>query len=238
MRRMRRAVAALTLAATALTALVPAASAARPPAKQVYSITGTATADATATGVQLQVQNATRNALRVLDIGDAVSMTAGPNTRWVVVSGLVPSNATPDDIDAGDVVTVSVRAPRNSSLATLLATPAGRVADVTARAHPGGRPYYYVATVGSVDTVGKTISATVQDGNIWGLRSMLGAPVAQTFVYDAATVFVKGGPRLISAGALGPNDVIAIRSWAAPWTPVATVASTPAAHVRLIRDLP
>lgn len=236
---MRRLGGALVATAAVAALLAPAAGART--ATAVYTVNGTAVTDATSTGVAIQVTGGSKNALRVLDLGDAFGVSANARTKWVVVNGLTPSQGAPADVDAGDKVSVQIRAPRAASAAALAAAPAIRVTDVTARSHPGGWPYLYDATVTGVDTGAKTLAVNVYDGNLNGLRSMLGAPVAETFIYADSTVFVKGSPRgpvLITAGALHAGDKIAIRTWAARWTPVATIAASPVSHVRLLKAAP
>jgi hypothetical protein len=55
------------------------------------------------------------------------------------------------------------------------------------------------------------VSITVQGGNKQALRTMLGAPVTQTFAYDGSTEFLKwtaGKPAVVGAGDLAAGDFV------------------------------
>ena len=113
--------------AVAIAGLSLAGSASAHPRGIAYEFRGTAVvAPGTgATQIQVQVAGGNRPALKAL-IGAAqpTTFTTDTRTRWIAVHGNTPVLAASDTVLAGDLVTVVVRAPWTTPLATLVATPA------------------------------------------------------------------------------------------------------------------
>ena len=87
--------------------------------------------------IQVQVTGGNRQALKAL-IGAAqpTTFTTDGGTRWIAVHGNMPLLGASDTVLAGDIVRVVVRAPFHTPLATLVATPAASVTDLSARTRP------------------------------------------------------------------------------------------------------
>ena len=138
---------------------------------------------------------------------------------------------------AGDIVRVVVRAPRHTPLATLIATPAASVTDLSARTRPTGRLFLFGATAAAVDTTNHTLTVDVNFGNWRGLFALLGQPVHQTFTYDANTVFLKwrhGVPIGVDPSVIHAGDPLTLRVFGPTWnTPLATLLTTPLWRVKL-----
>jgi hypothetical protein len=191
-----------------------------------------------ATSIQVAVDGGNRQALKAL-LGAAQPTTfkTDGHTRWIVVHGNTPLLGASDYVLAGDIVRVTVRAPFHTPLATLLATPAASVTDLSARTRPTGRLFLFGATASAIDTTNHTITVDVNFGNWRGLFSMLGQPVHQTFTYDAATVFLKwrhGVPIGVDPSVIHPGDPLTLRVFGATWnSPLATLLATPLWRVKL-----
>jgi hypothetical protein len=191
-----------------------------------------------ATQIQVQVDGGNRPALKAL-LGAAQPTTfkADGHTRWIVVQGNTPLLGASDTILAGDLVRVAIRAPFHTPLATLLATPAASITDLSARTRPAGRLFLFGAVASAVDTTNHTITVDVNFGNWRGLLSLLGQPVHQTFTYDANTVFLKwrhGVPIGVDASVIHAGDPLTLRVFGATWnTPLATLLATPLWRVKL-----
>ena len=136
--------------------------------------------------------------------------------------------AASDTVLAGDIVRVVVRAPWHTPLATLVATPAASVTDLSARTRPAGRLFLFGATAAAIDTTAHTITVDVNFGNWRGLFALLGQPVHQTFTYDANTVFLKwrhGVPIGVDPSVIHAGDPLTLRVFGPTWnTPLADAA--------------
>lgn len=166
-----------------------------------YEFVGTVNGVDTATNhIAVNVTGGNRAALRAM-IGQPASESflVDANTRYVTWSGGAPSPSGLLGVQAGERVRVLVRAPRNSPLSTLLATPARRVAVRIAPLPHRGPAWVFVGTCSSVGP--SNIALTVTGGNWLALWKMLGQPVAQTFAFDAQrTIFVswtRGVPTVV-----------------------------------------
>ena len=90
-----------------------------------------------ATTIQVQVDGGNRQALKaLLGAAQPTTFTIDGHTRWIAVNGNTPVLGASDTVLAGDIVRVVVRAPFHTPLATLLATPAASVTDLSARTRP------------------------------------------------------------------------------------------------------
>jgi hypothetical protein len=227
-----RLVTTVTLAALACAVVAAAATAGGK--GRLYQFRGELLA-ASSSSVQVQVEAGNRPALRAL-LGQAQDQTfaVGTGTEILVWQAGVPHVASTADLKQGDWVTVSVHAKGRVSLSDLEASPAGTVADRSARPNPPARPLYlYVGTVAGAQAGGH-IALHVKAGNHRALRSLIGQSADQTFSYDDGTIFLlwQGKvPTVIDASQLQAGDRITIRIRAPRAATLAQVESTPAAHV-------
>jgi hypothetical protein len=191
-----------------------------------------------ATQIQVQVTGGDRIALKAL-LGAAQPTTfiADTRTRWITVNGNTPLLGASDTILAGDLVRVVVRAPRHTPLASLVATPAASVTDLSARTRPAGRLFLFGAKAAAIDTAAHTITVDVNFGNWRGLFALLGQPVHQTFTYDANTVFLKwrhGVPIGVDPGVIHAGDLVTLRVFGPAWNaPLSALVTTPLWRVKL-----
>ena len=188
--------------------------------------------------IQVQVDGGNRPALKAL-LGAAQPTTfkTDGGTRWIVVNGNTPVLGASDHVMTGDIVRIAIRAPFHTPLATLLATPAASVTDISARTRPAGRLFLFGATASAVDLTAHTITVDVNFGNWRGLFALLGQPVHQTFTYDGNTVFLKwrhGVPFGVDPSMIHAGDALTLRTFGATWnTPLATLLTTPLWRVKL-----
>jgi hypothetical protein len=99
--------------------------------KPLFLFRGTYAGSPTAGKFNVDVKGGNRLALRKL-IGQSSStqtFSYDANTIFLLWQGKVPTVIGPADLKAGDRITVRIRAPRRSSLSTLLATPARHVGE-------------------------------------------------------------------------------------------------------------
>jgi hypothetical protein len=99
--------------------------------KPLFLFRGTYAGSPTAGKFNVDVKGGNRLALRKL-IGQSSStqtFSYDANTIFLLWQGKVPTVIGPADLKAGDRITVRIRAPRHSSLSTLLATPARHVGE-------------------------------------------------------------------------------------------------------------
>ncbi len=236
-RTIRLTVVALAVAVASLTLAGAASAHARGIA---YEFRGTAVVapGSAATQIQVQVTGGNRQALKaLLGAAQPTTFALDAKTRWIAVNGNTPVLGASDTVLAGDVVRVVVRAPRNTPLATLVATPAASVTDLSARTRPHGRLFLFGATAAAIDTTAHTITVDVNFGNWRGLFALLGQPVHQTFHYDSSTVFLKwrhGVPIGVDPSVIHAGDPLTLRVFGATWnTPLATILATPLWRVKL-----
>ena len=144
----------------------------------------------------------------------------------------VPHVGSTADLHQGDFVTVRIRAPRGSTLQTIVSTPAATVAD---RAAPhGGLPLWMFAGTVAGPQSGGTIALHVESGNWKALQAMLGQPLDQSFAYDDGTIFLlwQGNvPTVIDPSQLQAGDRITVRIRAPRAATLAQVEATAANHV-------
>ena len=199
-----------------------------------YSFSGTllATPGASATSVSLQVRAGNRPALRAM-LGNAqneVFDTAG--SEVLLWSRGVPHVGSSADLQAGQYVTVDVRAPLGAPLAQIESTPAGIVSE---HAAPGASLplFLFVGTVNGPQSGGK-VTLTVNRGNHNALRLLVGQSTTQSFSYDAGTIFLlwQGRvPTVIEPSQLKAGERITVRIRAPHNSTLAQVEATPAKHV-------
>ena len=160
--------------------------------------------------------------------------SVGQNTQYIRWTNGVPTVVPESNLVAGDRVSVRIRAARQSSLAQIESTSAGRVADSGANPQFAHKPLWLF--IGKLDgpAANHQVTLHISNGNLRALRAMLGQPLDQTFSYDAHTIFVlwQGGvPTLISPSQLVVGDRISVRIRARGSASLGQVESTPANHV-------
>ena len=221
----------LALATVALAAL--AASAAAGGKGQLFQFRGELVG-AGSTSVQVQVEGGNRPALRkMLGQNQLQSFSIAAGTEILVWRKGVPTVGNVTNLDKGDWVQISVRAPKGSTLAQIEATPAGIVGDHLKPGHPALPLFLYVGTVAGPQAGGH-ILLHVTAGNRLALRSVLGQSPDQTFTYDDGTIFLlwQGRvPTVIDASQLKAGDRITIRIRAPRRSTLAQVEATAANHV-------
>ena len=158
--------------------------------------------------------------------------TLGSGTRVLIWSYGVPHLGNTSEFQQGDFVTLTIRAPHDSSLQQLESTQAAAVADHAAPR--GGRPLWlFVGSVAGPQSGGH-IALHVTSGNWKALNAMLGQSLDQSFTYDEGTIFLlwQGRvPTVIGPSQLKSGDRITVRIRAPRESSLAQVEATPAAHV-------
>jgi hypothetical protein len=194
-----------------------------------------ATPPAGATSLLVDVNGGDRRAMRLL-IGQssAQSFAVDSHTEYLRWSHGVPTVVTQSNLVEGDVLSVRIRAPRNSSLAQVESTPANIVADRGPNPGRPSRPLWLFEGSLNSTPAGGHFGLHVMDGNHRALKAMLGQSVDQTFAYGRRTVFVRWQgrvPTLISPGQLRPGDRVSVRIRQGAGASLGQVEATPANHV-------
>jgi hypothetical protein len=188
---------------------------------------------ANAGSVSVQVEGGNHAALKAL-IGAPQNQvfTLDSSTRVLIGQHGVPHVGSTSDIQQGDYVTLTLRAPHGASLQQLTSTPARGVSDHAAP--HGGRPLWlFIGTVGGPQSGGH-VALHVDSGNWKALHAMLGQSLDQSFTYDDGTIFLlwQGGvPTVIGPSQLKAGDRITIRIRAPRDSTLAQVEAAPANHV-------
>jgi len=224
---------ALVASAVACVALAGAAAAAHH--GQAYSFSGEVIAapGANAGSISIQVETGNHAALKAL-IGAAQNQvfTLGADTRVLIWSHGVPRVGGTNELQQGDYVTLTVRAPHDSTLQQVESTHAAKVADHAAPR--GGHPLWlFVGSVAGPQSGGHVV-LHVTSGNWKALHAMLGQSLDQSFAYDDGTIFLlwQGRvPTVIGPSQLKAGDRITVRVRAPRDASLAQVEGTPAAHV-------
>ena len=166
-----------------------------------------------ATSLSVQIETGNRPALRAL-IGASQNQVFAVDggTRFLIWAHGVPHTGSSAELQAGDWVTVRIRAAGGATLQQIESTPAARVADTAPpRAH---RPLWLFSGTVAGPQAGGRIALHVQSGNWKALQAMLGQPLDQSFAYDDETIFLlwQGGvPTVIDPSQLQPGDTITVR---------------------------
>jgi hypothetical protein len=229
----------LTLAlavAVACTAAGGAAAAhhnAHPGERYVFNGEVLAAPGPNAGSLSVQVTGGNHAALKAL-IGapqnQVFALDAG--TRVLIGQHGVPHVGSTSDIQQGDFVTLTVRAPHGAALQQLTSTPARGVSDHAAP-HAARPLWLFIGTVGGPQSGGR-VALHVDSGNWKALHAMLGQSLDQSFAYDDGTIFLlwQGGvPTVIGPSQLKAGDRITIRIRASRDSTLAQVEATPANHV-------
>lgn len=227
----------LAVLTVAVAVAAGAAVATNGPRTVEFTFTGRLLADpaSNATSLSVNVKTGNRIALqKLVGSGSNQNFSVDADTEFLLWAGGRPSVVSIDALTAGDLVTVRTRAPHDSTLAQVAATPAKVVAD---RGLNPGKPHralwLFRGTLNGPAST-STLSIHVLDGNHRALRSMLGAPVDETFTFDGHTVFIlwQGRvPTVISPTQLTSGDRISVRVRAPRGATLAQVGATPANHV-------
>jgi hypothetical protein len=222
------------VAAVAAFAAVPATASA-----QSYEFRGHVAA-LTTSSIVVQVGNGNRPALRaMLGAPQPLTFQVGHGTRYTVWNANRPSPGTLNAIGIGDAVWIRAFGQPRAELGTLLSRPVRAVHDVTAKDLGNGRLFLFRGTCTAKDTAGNHLTITVDGGNWWALKAMLGQSTSQTFTYDDSTALLSwqtGRPRPVTEDAIpcGPDGTrLAIRMRARRDAPLATLVTTPAAIVNV-----
>jgi hypothetical protein len=222
----------LSLAAALL--CVGVATAGNGPAKFRFTFQGQLTATPSNGGVSITVQGGNKPALRAM-LGQPVTQTFayGSTTEFLKWSHGVPTIVQPGDLAAGDYVTVNVRAPRHSDLATIEQQAAGIVGDHGTQLFKPDRPLYLFR--GTLTSVGSSsVTVHVTGGDHRALRLLIGSSNDQSFAFGDTTIFLlwQGKvPTVIDASKLVVGDKIVVRIRAPKGATLAQVESTPANHI-------
>ena len=183
----------------------------------------------------VDVKGGNKPALRkLIGQGRTQQFAVGSSTQYIRWTHGVPSVVDESNLVAGDRVTVNVRAPRSDSLAQIEATASWRVADRGPFGRFPHRPLWlFIGTLDAPAADGHFM-LHMADGNHRALKALLGAPLDQTFTYDAHTIFVlwqAGVPHVISPSQLVVGDRISVRIRAPQAYSLAQVEVVPANHV-------
>lgn len=203
---------------------------------QLYQYSGEllAAPGSTATSASVQVEAGNRAGLKAL-IGQSQdqTFTLGSTTAVTIWSHGVPHVGTIASLQQGDYVTLRIRAPFGSTMQTIDGTTAAAVADHGAPG-TGGQPLWlFIGTVAGPQS-NNQIDLNVTSGNWKALHAMLGQPLAQTFTYDANTIFLlwQGRvPTVIDPSQLKAGDPITIRIRAPRSDTLSQVEAVAAVHV-------
>jgi hypothetical protein len=202
---------------------------------QLYVFNGSVVAapGAGAASLSVQVEGGNHAALKAL-IGAPQNQVfkLDPSTRVMIWSHGVPHAGNTSEMQAGDWVSVAIRAPHGSSLQQIESGAANRIAD---HAAPGAaRPLWlFIGDVAGPQSGGR-IALHIASGNWKALHAMLGQSLDQSFAYDDGTIFLlwQGGvPTVIGPSQLRAGDRITVRIRAPRDSTLAQVEATPAAHV-------
>jgi hypothetical protein len=227
------------LALVALTVLTVGASstlAARGSGTINFQFNGRLLADAgSSSTLFVDVKGGNKPALKkLLGQGHTQQFAVDSNTQYIRWAHGVPTVVDESNLVAGDRVSVNVRAARSSSLAQIEATAAWRVADRGPFGHFPRQPLWLFIGQLQAPASGHHFTLSMTDGNRRALRALLGQPLAQTFTYDAHTIFVlwQGGvPHVISPSQLVVGDRVSVRIRAPQASSLGQVEATAANHV-------
>ena len=201
-----------------------------------YVFNGRLLADAgNSTSLYVDVKGGSHAALRkLIGQGDSQHFAVGPNTQYIRWTHGVPTVVQESNLVAGDRVSVKIPAERSASLSEIESTPARRVADNGPTGRFPRRPLWLFIGTLDAPASGGHFTLHIRNGNLRSLRAMLGAPLDQTFTYDAHTIFVlwQGGvPTVISPSQLVVGDRISVRIRAPQAYSLGQVEAVPANHV-------
>jgi hypothetical protein len=189
----------------------------------------------TSSSLFVDVKGGNKAALRkLLGQGRTQQFAVDSNTQYIRWTHGVPTVVPESNLVAGDRVSVKVPAARSASLSEIESTPARRVADNGPSGRWPRRPLWLFTGTLDAPASGGHFTLHIRDGNLRALRAMLGAPLDQTFTYDAHTIFVlwQGGvPTVISPSQLVVGDRISVRIRAPQSYSLGQVESVPANHV-------
>lgn len=202
-----------------------------------YVFSGTLLSDppSGSTSISVRVETGNRRALqRLVGHNQDQALAVSGETVFLRWANGVPAVVSLDALQAGDWVTVRVRAPRGSSLAEVTTKPAATVASRADRPGPARLPLWRFEGTLAAPAGSGSLALTVTSGNWKALHAMLGQPLQQTFSFDASTIFLRWQgrvPTVISAGQLGAGDRISIKIRAPRGSALEQLRSIPARKV-------
>jgi hypothetical protein len=209
----------LAVAAAALAGLTAAvgASAAAGKGHTLFRYSGhlVAAPGAGATQVSVSIETGNKRALRSL-IGHSQvqNFSVGSNTEFLRWTNGVPQVVSIGDLQAGDWVTVNVRAAARATLDEIDSTPAGIVGDRGPSPSFANQPLFqFNGTFAGASSAG-AIDVHVTGGSRIALRALLGHSADQTFAYGDETIFLLWTgkvPTVISAAQLKEGDRIVVK---------------------------
>jgi hypothetical protein len=228
----------MLLIAALAASLVPAAAlAAKPDGRHggiLYTYAGQLAAAPTSTTLTLNVEAGNRPALRSL-LGESAQQTFAydESTEFLLWSHGVPTVVDASALHAGDWVRVNVRAPRRSSIESIVQKPPAIVGGHVERPNPPDKPLFLFR--GRLTAVGSSsVTVDVRGGNRRALRLLIGQPAQQTFAFDADTIVLHWQgkvPTVIAPGQLEVGERIVVRVRADKGSTLAEVEATPAARL-------
>jgi len=188
---------------------------------------------ANAGSLSVQVEGGNHAALKAL-IGAPQNQVfaLGSGTRVLIGQHGVPHVGNTSEIQQGDFVTLTIRAPHGASLQQLTSTPARGLSDHAAP-HAARPLWLFIGTVAGPQSGGH-VALHIDSGNWKALHAMLGQSLDQSFAYDDGTIFLlwQGGtPTVIGPSQLKAGDRITVRVRAPRDSSLAQVEATPANHV-------
>lgn len=233
---MRKHIVYLAFLAFAVLAVGASSSFAAGSGSRMYVFNGRLLADAgSSSTLFLDVNGGNQAALRkLIGKGDNQPFAVDSNTEYLRWTKGVPTVVPESNLVAGDRVSIKVRAQNDASLADIEATAAVVVADRGPNAGFAHRPLWLFVGTLKAPAANGHFTLHITNGNLLGLRAMLGQPLDETFSYDSGTIFVlwQGRvPTLISAGQLKVGDKISVRIRAPRDSSLSQVEGTPANHV-------
>lgn len=225
----------ITFTVTALVALmaVGGALAARD-GKVLYRFVGQMQSAPAGSSLSVSVVQGNREALRaMLGQSQVQTFATDGSTQFLRWTKGVPTVVPITNIVQGDYVTINVRAPRNTPLATLLQTPAQLVGDRGQElVKPANPLYLFRGTIAS--SAAGSVTVNVTGGNQRALRILVGQASTQTFATGGETIFLHWQglvPTVIDGTQLTVGDRIVVRVRAGGGSSLAEVLATPARHV-------
>jgi len=223
-------------AVTALVALVAAtaALAGGPNGKVLYRFVGQLQSAPSGSSLSVAVQGGNRQALQaMLGQSQVQAFLTSPQTVFLKWANGVPAVVRIGDLAQGDYVAINIRAPRDATLAQLLATAPGIVGDHGTTWNRPDKPLYlFRGTL--VSTAAGTVTVDVKGGNRHALRLLIGQPARQTFATGGETVFLHWQgriPTVTSAANLEVGARIVVRIRADKGSTLAQVEATAARRV-------
>ena len=228
----RKLISSLVVAIVALTA-VGGALAARD-GSVLYRFLGQMQSAPAGASLTVSVVQGNRAALRAM-LGQSQRQTfsSDQETQFLRWTNGVPTVVPITNIVRGDFVTITLHAPRNTPLATLLQTPARLVSD---RGEKLGKPanplFLFRGTI--VSSTPGSVTVDVSGGNNRALGLVVGQAGRQTFATGGETIFLHWqglAPTVVDGSMLTVGNRVVVRVRAPGRSSLAEVVTTSARRV-------